>query len=68
MKSSPIHWTRTNDAELPYEASFAGARLRLRINDFPAEPYATVMEGDRELFHIEGWTDGWPSAWTRDPA
>lgn len=61
-----LHWSKTADAELPYEAKLGGRSFRLRINDFPEEPYFTVMEGERELLDIAGWSEGWPSCWTRD--
>ena len=66
IKTKSIHWSKTTDAEFSYAATIDGRSLRLRINDFPEEPYFTVMEGDRELFDIEGWTEGWPSPWTRE--
>lgn len=66
LEAKSIHWSRTTDAEFPYKATVEGRLLRLRINDFPAEPYFTVMEGGNELLNIEGWTEGWPPTWTRD--
>ncbi len=66
IETKPIYWSKTSDAEFPYEATVDGHQLRLRVNDFPAEPYFTVMEGEQELFDIAGWTEGWPAGWTRD--
>lgn len=66
IEATPLHWSKTSDAEFPYSTTMEGRLLRLRVNDFPAEPFFTVMKGEQELFDIAGWTEGWPSCWTRD--
>lgn len=60
----PIFWERTGDGEYPFRTAYAGAALRIRVNDFPAEPLYTVLVDGRAEFDLEDW----PSAWTRPPA
>lgn len=62
--SEPVAWRRTNDGEFPYAASCDGVELRLRVNDFPAEPlYTLVVNGQSSLD-----LDDWPPSWLRPAA
>ncbi len=59
--AAPIEWAHTGDGEFPYTASVGGRTLRIRVNDFPAEPlYTLIVEGE----DIED-LDDWPSAWKK---
>ncbi|MEV6850402.1 hypothetical protein [Actinoplanes sp. NPDC051411] len=55
----PIAWQRTADGEFPYRASHDGVDLRLRVNDFPAEPLYTLFVDYRPAFDL----DDWPAPW-----
>jgi len=64
MSADPLHtpmsWTRTADAEFPFSATGAdGTQLRVRLNDFPAQPLYTLLVDalPRASF------DDWPPAW-----
>lgn len=53
-----------NDVIL-YEMPFRGKRLRIRANDYPAEPMYTLLVGDpgAELAAVD--LEHWPSSWVR---
>lgn len=53
-----------NDVIL-YEMPFRGQRLRVRANDYPAEPMYTLLVGDpgAEIAAVD--LEHWPSSWTR---
>jgi hypothetical protein len=56
-----VAWTPAGGGEIPYHAEIDGARWRIRINDFPAEPLYTLLIGESEIGHF----DEWPKAWDR---
>lgn len=57
---TPISWTRTADAEFPFSATGADeATLRIRLNDFPAQPMYTLLVDAVPLVSF----DDWPQAW-----
>lgn len=56
-----IAWSRTGQFEFPFAAEIDGARWRVRVNDFPAEPMYTLIVGESEIGHF----DEWPKAWRR---
>ena len=59
--ATPVVWRCVADVERPYAAEVGGARWRLVLGDFPAEPlYALEVEGT-----VVGTFDDWPAAWTR---
>jgi len=53
-----------NDVIL-YEMPFRGRILRVRANDYPAEPMYTLLVGEpgREVAAVD--LENWPSSWTR---
>jgi hypothetical protein len=53
-----------NDVIL-YEMPFRGKRLRVRANDYPAEPMYTLLVGDpgAEVAAVD--VEHWPSSWVR---
>ena len=57
-----IAWRRGPDpAGAAYEAEVDGARLVLRVGDFPAEPlYSLYVDG-----RLTSTLDAWPAAWRR---
>jgi len=65
LSQREIAWRRGADpAGDAYEADVDGARLTLRVGDFPAEPlYSVFVDG-----HLAGTLDSWPTAWRRPPA
>lgn len=56
-----VHWRRTPDVNFPYESTFQGRDLRLRINDFPDEPAYTVIDSqsNAELMHTNAFRGNW---------
>jgi hypothetical protein len=62
LQAAPLHWTKTEDAEYPWECRLDDQSLRVRIGDFPID----------HLYHVEiageklGVVDDWPAAWTRE--
>jgi hypothetical protein len=55
-----LTWTETGDAEYPYAALVEQKKLRLRINDFPAEHLYTIVGAGAEVSF-----DDWPTNWKR---
>jgi hypothetical protein len=62
--SEPVAWRRTGDGEFPYAASCDGVELRLRVNDFPAEPLYTLLVNGQPALDLEDW----PAPWLRPAA
>ena len=58
--SRSIEWRKTSDAEHPWCTTLEGKKVRIRINDFPAEALYTLMVDGSEA-HF----DEWPSRWTK---
>ena len=56
-----VAWRRTGRAEFPYAASVDGRDWLLRVNDFPAEAFYTLLVAGREV----GDFDDWPALWRR---
>jgi hypothetical protein len=57
---TPLSWSKTGDAEFPYESIDAdGQKLVVRMNDFPEEPMYTLLRG---VVPLESFDD-WPAAW-----
>ena len=56
-----IVWQRTADGEFPYPALRDGVGLRLRVNDFPAEPLYTLVVDFLPAVDL----DDWPVLWLR---
>ncbi|HEY6797375.1 MAG TPA: hypothetical protein VI248_22085 [Kineosporiaceae bacterium] len=56
-----------NDVIL-YEMPFRGRKLRIRANDYPAEPMYTLLVGDpgAEVAAVD--LEDWPASWTRPRA
>lgn len=57
----PIIWNEGVDAEYPYECTYDGARLSIRVNDFPAEHLYSLLVDDTEVVSF----DDWPAKWER---
>jgi hypothetical protein len=53
-----------NDVIL-YEMPFRGRRLRIRANDYPAEPMYTMLVGDPGAEEAALDLEQWPSSWMR---
>lgn len=61
LLQTKITWQATGDAIFPLQATILGKELRLRINDFPAEPLYTLFVDGAELESLEDW----PRLWER---
>ncbi len=57
-------WQRTGDGEWPYCVELDRHVLRIRVNDFPAEPLYTLFVDDERVTDLEDW----PDAWIKPPA
>ena len=57
-----IVWTKQDDVEYPYVASFRGILLKVRLNDFPDQPLYTLIVADNEAANF----DNWPKRWRRE--
>lgn len=54
-----LSWEQTEDGEFPYRTNIGGQELRIRVNDFPAEPlYSLLIDND-----VVEDLDDWPPAW-----
>ncbi len=62
-----IRWVKTDDAEFPYETyemfevDARDGRVRIRVNDYPAEPLYTLMINGAPVVDL----DDWPPSWER---
>lgn len=54
-----IDWKKTGVAEFPYSADIDGNTLKVRVNDFPAEAFYTLLINDREFCDLDDWPDSW---------
>lgn len=53
-------WRATGDAENPFQTELEGKKYIIRINDFPEEPFYTLLEENgRALFSFNQWPDAW---------
>lgn len=58
--SEKIRWKESFNPEFPFRAAHDGDELRLRLNDFPAEPLYTLLVNNEEVMDI----DDLPANWT----
>lgn len=63
-RTKAIVWNRTKSAEFPYQTTSEGKQLKIRINDFPAEPFYTLLVDGK----AEESFDDWPTAWVQPTA
>ena len=67
----PVRWVRTVDGEWPYWAESGRHVLRVRVNDFPAEPLYSLFVDDEPVEDLEDWPEVWVEAvprWLRRDA
>lgn len=57
-----VVWQTTDDPFYPYATEIDGARVCVRVNDFPEQPLYTLIVNDVEVTNF----DDWPSHWERD--
>ena len=55
----PLRWGRTGDGEWPYDAEVGRQVLKIRVNDFPAEPLYSLFVDDEHVIDLEDWPPGW---------
>lgn len=58
---TPVEWTVTGDALVPYWADVDGEVWQVRVNDFPDEHLYTLLVHGSEREHF----DDWPTQWSR---
>jgi len=59
-----VRWQRTTDGEWPYRAFAEDRELRIRVNDFPAEPLYSLFVDDEHATDL----DDWPPVWVKPPS
>lgn len=59
LKSHNLTWKATGDAEYPYEVYYDSKRYIIRVNDFPAEPFYSLVEGGDVLEDFDDWPGSW---------
>ena len=57
--SRRIIWSKTADSEFPYVAVGEHGRVKIRINDFPAEPLYSLIADDVVLCDFDQWPPNW---------
>lgn len=64
LASRRIRWRETGNAYVPWECDWGGSRFRLRLNEFPEEPYLySLIRDDAVVHHFQ--TEDWPGGWER---
>ncbi|WP_226643248.1 hypothetical protein [Microbulbifer variabilis] len=61
LKRQKLAWMATEDSEYPYEAYFELKKYIIRVNDFPAEAFYSLISDGKVLDEF----DDWPSDWLR---
>lgn len=61
LLAASIVWEATGDGEYPYRSSVGGRTLTIRVNDFPVEPFYTLIAEGDEIADLEDW----PAAWIK---
>ena len=54
-----ILWHKTTDTEFPYVAAGKHGEMKIRLNDFPAEPLYSLVINDVVLCDFEQWPPRW---------
>ncbi|MEO6510802.1 MAG: hypothetical protein ABIO16_07420 [Nocardioides sp.] len=54
-----VRWRRTEDGAWPFYAEVGGRVLRVRVNDFPAEPLYSLFVDDDLVEDLEDWPTVW---------
>jgi len=54
-------WFKNPNVDYPYKSFHGGNILKLRLNDFPAEPLYSLFVNDKFIMDIEDW----PATWTK---
>ncbi|MCI5145728.1 MAG: hypothetical protein D3923_09395 [Candidatus Electrothrix sp. AR3] len=57
-----IVWRKTDDSEFPYVADGKHEQMKIRLNDFPAEPLYSLVINDAVFCDF----DQWPPSWQRE--
>ena len=61
---TPVRWQSTGDPERPLRASVGSDEWEIRINDFPAEPFYSLLVKGKKVLDF----DDWPPVWTKPAA
>ena len=62
LLNTKMHWFKYHDPEYPYKCYHGGNILKLRLNDFPAEPLYSLFVNDKFITDLESL----PDCWTND--
>src|SRR5258708_3358789 len=62
LLSTPLKWRISPDPLYPYTTFYEGARLRLRLNNFPDDKMYSLIKEDGEVLTT---FDDWPLEWKR---
>ncbi len=56
-----IVWQKSeeNEGDIVYTAGEGDSCLKIRINDFPAEPLYSLIVGGEVVMHFDDWPDFW---------
>ncbi len=54
-----IAWTEGQNPSYPYQAEWAGARLLIRVNDFPDQKLYTLLVDDLAVAGFDDWPEQW---------
>lgn len=54
-----IKWNKVEDAEYPFMAHLNGHNLQLRVNDFPEEPFFTLIVDGECKEDLDDWPETW---------
>lgn len=58
LRRNTVDWRRTAESRYTFQAVFEGELVKMRLNDFPAEPICTVIHGGQEI-DIEPFPETW---------
>lgn len=59
--ATKVRWRDTGQGEFPYAARIDGRDWTIRVNDFPAEPFYSLLINGA----VVGSFDDWPAAWLK---
>jgi hypothetical protein len=60
--AQPVAWFRTDDADLPWQASVDGVSWAIRLNDFPDDYMYTLIVDGKPLLDFHDWPEAWQRA------
>lgn len=58
LRRSVVNWEPTSESKYVFQAVFQNTPVKLRLNDFPDEPFCTVICNEQEV-DVEPFPDTW---------